>query len=222
MNYEHIKKQKEILKKRDRITMDWAVLLAIIVHIMILYIPPIASFDGHRNWDKEKKDFIQMQRYKPPPPPKEEKIEEPKKKKKKKVLAKPIPQQEMTDLEEISIEEDVELVYDLDEIDFDEPEAPPDGPLRVGGDVKSPVRTHYVTPKYPEIARKARIHGIVILEAIINKEGNVTEIKVLKSLNSLCDAAAIKAAKQWKFEPGTQNDIPVDVVMTLTVQFTLS
>ncbi|MCD4653272.1 energy transducer TonB [bacterium] len=221
MNYDYVNKQKEVLRKRDRVTMDWAVLLAIIVHIMILYIPPIASFDGHRNWDKEKTNFIQMQRYKPPPPPKEEKIEEPKVKKKKKVLAKPIPQQEMTDLEEISIDEDVDLVYDIDDIDFEEPEAPPDGPLRVGGDVKSPKRIHYVNPKYPEIARKARISGIVILEAIINKEGNVIDVKILKSLNSLCDASAIRAARQWKFEPGTQNDIPVDVVMTLTVQFQL-
>lgn len=223
MNYDEFNKQKDVLKKRDRITMDWAILLAIILHTALLYLPPITSFGGTRNWDKEKTNFIQMQRYKPPPPPQEEKPEEPKKKKKKKVLAKPIPQKEMNDLDEIKMEEEeVELVYDIDDIDFDEPEAPPEGPLRIGGDVQSPKRIHFVNPKYPEIARKTRIEGMVILEAIINKSGDVVDIKVLKSLNSLCDKAAIDAAKQWKFEPGTQNDIPVDVIMTLTVQFRIS
>ncbi|MBN1296893.1 energy transducer TonB [bacterium] len=222
MTYDQISKQKDILRKRDRISMDWAILIAIILHIMILYIPPVTSFSSHRNWDKERTNFIQMQRYKPPPPPKEEKIEEPKVKKKKQVLAKPIPQQEMTNLEDIAIDdEDVELVYDINDVDFDEPEPPPEGPLRVGGDVSSPKRIHYVAPEYPDIARRTRIQGIVILEAIINKQGDVVDVKVLKSLNSLCDQAAINAARQWKFEPGTQNDIPVDVVMTLTVQFQL-
>lgn len=202
--------------------MDWAILLAIIIHIMILYLPPIAQFDSHRSWEKDSRSFIQMQRYKPPPPPKEEKPEEQVVKKKKQVLAKPIPQQEMVDLDNLTIEDDdIELVYNIDDIDFDEPEALPDGPLRVGGDVKAPKLVNRIDPKYPEIARKARIQGIVILEAIINKQGDVTDVKVLKSLNSLCDQAAMEAARQWKFEPGTQNDIPVDVVMTLTVQFQL-
>ena len=222
MNYDQINKHKEILKQRDRVTMDWAVLLAIFVHLLILYLPPVASFGAGKKWEKQKTNFIQMQRYKQPTPPPQKKIEEPKVKKKKKVLAKPIPQQEMTDLDEITMEdEDVELVYDMDDIDFDEPEAPPEGPLRVGGDVKAPNRIHYVAPKYPDIARKTRIQGIVILEAIINKSGNVVDVKILKSLNSLCDKSAMKAAREWKFEPGTQNDIPVDVVMTLTVQFQL-
>ncbi len=219
MNYNHLQTQKEILRQRDRASMDWAILMAIILHIMILYIPPIANFDSQRNWDKEKKDFIQMQRFKPPPPPQEQKPEEQKVVKKKQVLAKPIPQQEMVNLDDLTVDEDIEIVYDLDDIDFDEPEALPDGPLRVGGDVKAPKLVNRIDPKYPEIARKARIQGIVILEAIINKQGDVTDVKVLKSLNSLCDDAAMVAARQWKFEPGTQNDIPVDVVMTLTVQF---
>lgn len=221
MNYEQLQTQKELLKQRDRVSMDWAILMAIIFHVLILYLPPIAQFDSERKWEKDSRNFIQMQRYKPPPPPKEEKPEEQKVVKKKQVLAKPIPQQEMVDLENLTVDEDVELVYDLDDIEFDEPEALPDAPLRVGGDVKAPKLVNRVDPQYPEIARKARIQGIVILEAIINKQGNVTDVKVLKSLNSLCDEAAMEAARQWKFEPGTQNDIPVDVVMTLTVQFQL-
>jgi periplasmic protein TonB len=223
MNYDHLQKQKEILKRRDRISMDWAILLAIILHVLILYLPPIAQFDSQRNWERDKKDFIQMTRYVPPPPPPEELPEEPQVQKKQQVLAKPIPQQEAVDLDNLTVvEDDFELVYDFDDIDFAEPEALPDAPLRVGGDVRAPKIIHRVEPKYPEIARRTRIQGLVILEAIIDKSGNVRDIKVIKSLNSLCDEAAMEAARQWKFEPGTQNDIPIDVIMNLTVQFTLN
>ncbi|MGB3975459.1 MAG: energy transducer TonB, partial [bacterium] len=110
---------------------------------------------------------------------------------------------------------------DLETIEFADPQALPDEPLRVGGDVRAPTILKRVEPKYPEIARRARIQGLVILEAIIDKNGNVRDVKVIKSLNSLCDEAAVEAAKQWKFEPGTQNDIPIDVIMNLTVQFML-
>ena len=67
---------------------------------------------------------------------------------------------------------------------------PADEPLRVGGDVKAPQLTNRVEPSYPEAARKARMEGVVILEAIITANGNVEDVKVLKSVNPLLDAAA--------------------------------
>jgi protein TonB len=101
-------------------------------------------------------------------------------------------------------------------------EAKPDVPLRVGGDVKAPVVINRVEPVYPEVARKARISGIVIVECIIDKTGNVTNVQVLKPLPFGLDQAAVDAVKRWRFKPGTLNGQPVDVIFNLTVNFKLN
>jgi len=97
----------------------------------------------------------------------------------------------------------------------------PDGPLRVGGDVKAPIVTRRVQPNYTEVARKGRIQGIVIVEAIIDKDGNVDHVKVLKGLPMGLSEEAESAVKKWKFRPGTLGGQPVDVIFNLTVNFTL-
>jgi protein TonB len=104
-------------------------------------------------------------------------------------------------------------------------EAPPpkqDAPLRVGGDVKAPIVINRVEPQYPEVARKARISGMVIVECTISKTGDVTGIHVLKPLPFGLDQAAVDAVKRWKFKPGTLNGQPVDVIFNLTVNFKLN
>ncbi|PYQ30087.1 MAG: hypothetical protein DMF56_10210 [Acidobacteria bacterium] len=95
-------------------------------------------------------------------------------------------------------------------------------PLRVGGDVKAPVVINRVEPHYPEVARKARISGIVIVECVIDKNGNVRDVKVLKPLPFGLDQAAAEAVEKWKFKPGTLNGQPVDVIFNLTVNFKLN
>jgi protein TonB len=94
-------------------------------------------------------------------------------------------------------------------------------PLRVGGDVKAPQLINRVEPSYPEAARKARMEGVVILEAIITASGNVEDVKVLKSVNPLLDAAATRAVQQWKYRPATLNGRAVRVYLTVTVTFNL-
>jgi protein TonB len=101
------------------------------------------------------------------------------------------------------------------------PPPEPEGPLRVGGDVKAPDVTRRVEPKYTDTARKAHITGVVVVEAIIDKNGNVDHVKVLKGLSMGLNEAATDAVKQWKFRPGTLNGEPVDVIFNLTVNFTL-
>jgi protein TonB len=97
------------------------------------------------------------------------------------------------------------------------------GPVRVGGDVKAPtIIEPRADPKYTEIARKARISGIVIIEAIIDRDGNVTEAHVLKGLPMGLDDEALKAIRLWKFRPGTLNGQPVAVYYNLTVNFRLN
>ena len=104
---------------------------------------------------------------------------------------------------------------------LDAPVAPADGPLRVGGDVKAPVILNRADPDYTEPARKARVAGIVIVEAIIDKQGNVDQVKVIKGLPMGLADEAVKAVKKWKFKPGTHNGQPVATIFNLTVNFRL-
>jgi protein TonB len=104
------------------------------------------------------------------------------------------------------------------------PEAPPPAkqePVRVGGDIRPPEKVKDQSPVYPDIAKQARVQGIVILEAIIDPAGNVTNVRVLRSI-PLLDQSAIDAVKQWRYEPTLLNGVPVPIVMTVTVNFALS
>lgn len=93
-------------------------------------------------------------------------------------------------------------------------------PLRVGGVIKEPNKVHHVNPIYPEAAREAGVSGVVILEAMIEADGSVSNLKVLRSIPEL-DQAAINAVRQWRYTPTLLNGQPVRVVMTVTVNFTL-
>ena len=97
----------------------------------------------------------------------------------------------------------------------------PQGAYRVGGDVKAPVVVHRVEPLYPEEARKARVAGIVIVESIIDEEGNVVDARVLKPLPFGLDQSALDAVKQWKFRAGTLDGKPVKTIFNLTLNFKL-
>jgi TonB family protein len=103
------------------------------------------------------------------------------------------------------------------------PPPPPAGgvPVRVGGAIKQPVRLKHVPPVYPAIAQSARVQGVVIIEATIGADGKVGDARVLRSI-PLLDQAAVDAVRQWEFSVTTLNGVPVPVIMTVTVQFTLS
>lgn len=100
------------------------------------------------------------------------------------------------------------------------PPITPTEPVRPGGAISRPERIHYVAPEYPPLARTARVEGTVILEAVLDAEGTVREARVLRSV-PLLDAAALDAVRQWRFTPTRLNGIPVPVVMTVTVMFSL-
>ena len=101
------------------------------------------------------------------------------------------------------------------------PPPPPPAEIRhVGGDIKPPRKIVDVAPVYPPLARAARVEGIVILEAVIAEDGSVRDVRVLRSVQLLDDAAA-DAVRQWRFTPTLLNGQPVPVVMTITVAFKL-
>ena len=96
----------------------------------------------------------------------------------------------------------------------------PRRPVPVGGDISPPRRITYVPPVYPAIAQSARVEGTVILEAIISDTGEVTAVKVLRSV-PLLDEAARTAVARWRYSPTTLNGVRVAVIMTVTVTFSL-
>ena len=99
------------------------------------------------------------------------------------------------------------------------PPPAPIAPVRLSG-MKAPVKIADVTPIYPVIARNAHIQGVVILEAVLNAQGGVESVRVLRSI-PLLDQAAVDAVQQWRYTPTLLNGQAVPVVMTVTVNFTL-
>lgn len=93
-------------------------------------------------------------------------------------------------------------------------------PVRPGGQVKFPTKVRHVPPVYPRIAQDARVSGLVILEATIDVDGSVLDVRIMRS-QPLLDQAAIDAVRQWRFTPTLLNGMPVPVLMTVTVNFQL-
>jgi protein TonB len=103
------------------------------------------------------------------------------------------------------------------------PPAPPvdRGPVRVGGAITAPALVSRVEPEYPHVAVSAHVQGVVILEAVVDREGRVEHVEVLRSIR-LLDAAAIAAVKQWRYSPLLLNGNPERFVLTVTVSFSLN
>jgi TonB family protein len=92
--------------------------------------------------------------------------------------------------------------------------------VRVGGAVQSANLISQVAPVYPPPAKQARIQGDVVLEAVISKEGDVTNLRVVSG-HPLLVEAALTAARQWKYRPTLLNGQPVEVASQVTVPFKL-
>ena len=101
------------------------------------------------------------------------------------------------------------------------PPVPPAPKLvRVGGVIREPRKVLHVAPIYPDIARHAGVQGAVILEAILDATGRVESVRVLSS-KPLLEDAAVRAVRQWRYTPTELNGVPVPVLMTITVRFSL-
>jgi TonB family protein len=92
-------------------------------------------------------------------------------------------------------------------------------PQRINEGVKPPSKIYTPAPHYTEMARKARLQGVVIAEAVVDSHGCIADEKVLKGLPMGLNEAALAAMQGWVFEPATRNGKPIDVFYTLTINF---
>jgi periplasmic protein TonB len=104
------------------------------------------------------------------------------------------------------------------------PPAPPaperPAPVRIGGKISAPQLVRRVEPEYPALAAAAHVQGIVILEAVVDAQGCVESVKVLRSVHRLLDKAATDALVQWEYSPLILNAKPVPFILTVTFTFT--
>ena len=94
------------------------------------------------------------------------------------------------------------------------------GPVRVADLPVAPRKTVDARPVYPDIARLARVEGTVVMEAVLDPSGRVTQLRVIQSVPML-DQAAMDAVRQWRYTPSTYGGQAVSVLMTITIRFKL-
>jgi protein TonB len=95
------------------------------------------------------------------------------------------------------------------------------GPYRAGSGVEPPRLLREVKAKYTDDARRRGTTGNVILEIVINRDGNVGDVSVRRGLGAGLDERAIEAVRQWKFAPARRLGEPVDVIVEVAVEFML-
>jgi TonB family protein len=98
-------------------------------------------------------------------------------------------------------------------------EPDPDGVYQIGGQLPPPSRAG--VPRFPDDAQAAGIQGAVQTEIVVDPNGAVADARIVKSI-PLLDEAALKAVREWRFEPTIVNGRAVPVRMVVTVTFTLS
>ena len=216
----------ELYHSRDRGLLGKTFTVAVILHVAFLFLrfPDIKD----AVIPQKAQNVIVVRKYVPPPP----KIE--RQQVVRKQLTKKVPIPDPTPDEPEPIREPEPEIYDEPpplppdaEYVIGVPEAPPpSGPVLAGvGDVSNPVLIEEtkVQPEYPELARVARIEGNVILQAVIETDGSVAEVEVLRCNrpNMGFEDTAIAAVKQWQYKPALQNGKPVAVYFTVFVEFKL-
>jgi periplasmic protein TonB len=228
-------------KTKQSYTLPVSIAIHALVLLVVVVVPLITSEELPEPSSAVRAFFVEPAAPPPPPPPPPPPA--PKAQTQRPVEPKPVPQENpkftapVEVPEEIKPEEGIDLGVEggvaggveggvpggvVGGVVGGLPDAPPPTQaVRVGGQIKEPKKLKNVAPVYPDIAKQARVQGVVILECTISPQGKVTDVKVLRGI-PLLDAAAIDAVKQWVYTPTLLNGVPVPVIMTVTVNFKLS
>ena len=96
------------------------------------------------------------------------------------------------------------------------------GVYRIGGGVTPPEVVTQAKPTYTAEALRAKIQGSVLLEVIVQRDGTPGRVQVVRSLDAGgLDVRAIEAVREWRFKPGRLGDTPVDVLVTIIMDFSV-
>jgi protein TonB len=93
-------------------------------------------------------------------------------------------------------------------------------PIRTSSGTQAAKLIYQVKPEYPQLAKITHTQGVVVLEALIRRDGSIDSLRVISG-HQLLTQSALDAVKQWKYQPTLLNGEPVEVVTTVTVTFTL-
>lgn len=95
------------------------------------------------------------------------------------------------------------------------------GPYRPGSGIDPPSLLREVKPLYTDQARRQGVEGDVVLEIVVQRDGTVGDVKILRRLGAGLDQKAIDAVRQWRFAPARRLGAPIDVVVDVAVEFKL-
>ena len=216
----------------------WALWLALLFHAVLLLTiwPELDLWPEPERPDRERKFYVvEPTRFRlPPPPPAGGR---PQVRKEAKLIPVPdltpdLPEPWLSDLPEIDYLPEIDLPVDIPPGpggpsattasaggDGWEQAGRRHGALRLTGDMVAPVKIHGPQPRYTEAARLEKLEGFVIVEAIIDTDGNVVEARVRKGLPMGLSESAVEAVLNWKYEPATRQGRPVAVYLAVSVAF---
>lgn len=95
------------------------------------------------------------------------------------------------------------------------------GVHRPGNGVTPPILLKQVRPNYTADALRTRIQGRVLLELVVRADGTPGDVRIVHALDPGLDEEAIVAVRQWRFTPGRLSDTPVNVLVTIVLDFTI-
>jgi TonB family protein len=95
------------------------------------------------------------------------------------------------------------------------------GPFRLGSGIEPPTLAREIRPDYTTEARRQGIEGDVVLEIVVRADGRVGNVQIVRSLGAGLSQKAVDAVRQWRFDPARRYGSPVDVVVTVSVEFSL-
>lgn len=193
---------------RQRRFVRWGLVTAVVLHGLLLFgrLPGFGPGPQRIEAAAPQTEEMKVQFLKPPPPQQVERPPDPVKKR--------VPRPDPTPREpEPEVIEPAPLPAPA-------PPAPPvpapRGPVRVSPG-QGPGLIKRVEPRYPPLAQSARMEGTVVLDAVIGRDGSVTDVKVLSSTNAMFEHEAVQAIRQWRYSSGAQ-----DVILTVTVTFRIN
>ncbi len=210
----------------ERRSLRIAVAVAVAFHavLFLLHLPSMGEAP-QRIGTPQKVYLLQQVKFAPPPQAPQRQL--PKPREKRRVI--PVPDPTPDEPEPIVFEEVEVPEFTVDDVvgDFGIPDAPPGtgrggvDAVPVSGNILPTVKIYHPAPAYTEEARRARLQGVVILEATIDTKGEVVDVRVLKGLPLGLSESAVATAQQWRFKPATRDGQPVAVFFNLVITFSL-